>query len=297
VIVIISIVIIIIPMISANVFEWFKKTFTGKATSNPQNVSVTVTGGTKIVVETIDLINKTYIPQSNSFINIRIYATLYDADGVNDINDSSVKANYSRRSDETIRVNNSCTLVGDLDNYRANFTCVIKLWYWDGAGIWNISVSGNDLGNLTRAHNISEVNFTYEQLKSMDISPPTISWDSITASATNEKADNDPTIVNNSGNYNGTIEVTGIDLSGETIATEYIFAENFTCGPVDDCATSGTALVNASATTITNTAANRGNLSAGAGNETLFWCIPAVASVLSSQVYSTNNTGSWTLAY
>lgn len=294
-------VLLVIPLTNAGFFDWFK-TITGKASSQPTNVSVTISGSNQAVVTMIKMLDSNnYNPFQSGKRNLTAIVTIYDADGVADINDSSVRANFSK-SGEEFRLNSSCGLVVDLaDGNSANFSCTIPLWYWDGLGIWTVMASGNDLGNKVRAHNTSvDNNFTYVILKSMVISPNALTWSSAVPLSTDQKADNHPTYVNNTGNYNSTINLTAIDLVGESIQAESLNASNFTAGVENNCDTTGvnsTILVNATAVDMNNSAGNRGNLSnLISGFELLYYCIPKVPS-LSSQAYSTLNSASWTIEY
>jgi len=293
------ILLLIIPLASAGFLDWVKKTITGKASSQETNVSVTVAGGNKAVIETVS-VAASYTPVENENHSITAYVTVYDADGVNDVNDSATQIKFTK-SGETTRQNTSCINLTDIDANRANFSCVVDLWYWDGNGVWNINATGNDLGNKTLAENSTE-SFTYNLLYAMVISPNVLTWPSVTPGAVNQTSNNHPTLVNNTGNYNGTINMTGINLLGEDTPSEKIYAENFTAGIVNDCDLTGinmTYLVNNTEVVINNSVANRGNLSlgSGSGQEQIYYCIPLVPNPLSSQTYSTNALGGWTLAY
>ncbi len=302
IIICISIILILIsPIISADLFGWIKKTITGRLSSQPTNVSVTISGTTQCIVEHISS-NITYTPTEAGSTAILFYVTMYDADGVNDLDDSSVKANFTMTGEE-VRLNDSCVKIGaDLDAYRANYSCTVNMLYWDGNGQWNITVSGNDLGNQTAAINTTK-NFTYSLLKAMVINPTGITFPSMSPGDTNVNSSNDPTEVNNTGNYNGTINITGYDLLGATDASEVINASNFTAGIENECDVTGvnaTFLINSTSVTINNTIANRGNLSAGSnkGQELVYYCIPGVPTPLSSQSYETNVSGfAWTIVY
>ena len=133
----------------------------------------------------------------------------------------------------------------------------------------------------------------------MVISPNSLSWSTLTSGSINQTSNNDPTLINNTGNFNGTINVNAINLLGETTSSNRLDANNFTAFHTDSvvCA-SGITLVNATSTTINNTFANRGNLSigGGVGQEEIFYCIPKVP-LISSQTYSTTQGGSWAILY
>lgn len=289
--------VLLISLVSAGLLADIKNALTGHATSQDTNVTVNVVG-TSVVNLTAD--NSTLTgginPIEGTSTTSEVFVEVCDPDGVNDIDDSSVEIIYTAAG-ETDRTNTSCTLVGDLDTYCANFTCQVTTYYWDGAGAWTINISATDLGNGSTIYNDSYT-FSMNQLKSLVIQPDQINWTAITPGGTDAKADNDPTTVNNTGNYEGTLNVTGLDLYGETVTSEVFGVNNFTSGVVDDCTASGVYLGNASQVLIPSSDANPGNLSlgGGAGQEELYYCIPNVPS-LSSQQYSTNNLGSWIISY
>jgi hypothetical protein len=126
-----------------------------------------------------------------------------------------------------------------------------------------------------------------------------LSFGSLTSGATNQNATDDPITVNNTGNYNSTIDVTALDLLGETDSTDKIRADNFTISFIDaqEC-TNGTTMLNASAITVAYSLSNKGNLTAGGGSgqETLYFCMPTVP-LVPTQTYSTTAGGAWTIAY
>ena len=175
--------ILIIPLVSAGFFDWFKKTITGKLTSRDTNVSVTVTGDTQVVVESIEIQATSYTPVENTINPITVYVIVSDADGVNDINDSSVTINFtSSFGGEATRLNNTCLNISDIDSTTANFSCTVDVYYFDAASVWTVMASANDLGNLTAAHNTSaNHNFTLDLLRAMVIDPPSLTWPSIAA--------------------------------------------------------------------------------------------------------------------
>jgi len=287
---------LILPFASAGIVEFLQKTITGRATSQLTNVSLNVVGTNPaqiIYVSPISAVNPTELSYTNVSFEVRVY----DPDGAGDINTSSVYANFSK-SGETTRVSQMCVKDSDLDAYTSNFSCLIQMWYWDGNGVWNVNVQASDIGNKSIVTNTT-TSFTYNLLKAMVISPNALTWPSLYTGSTNEKSNNDPTVINNTGNYNGTINLIAINLLGETNPSSMIPANNFTTSNNDGTVcSSGTVLVNGTSTAISGTSANRGNLSAGggAGQENLYYCIPLVPNV-PSQTYSTQLGGSWTVLY
>ena len=281
-----------VSVVSAGFFDWFKPT--GKAAAQLTNVTVGVTGinpAQIIYVSPISAVNPLEAGSKAVTFSVR----MKDIDGVNDLNDTSVSANFSK-TDEATRFSSACTWVNDIDTTTANYSCSIDMWYWDGASTsWGVGVKGKDLGNLTEVYNTTTI-FGYNELKAMVISPPALTWAALNSGDANKESTNDPTVVNNTGNYNSTIALTAINLLGAITPADMIAAADFKTDVSSPC--SGITLVNASAATITNSVANRGNLSAGsgAGQEELYYCIPLVPNV-PSQTYSTAAGGSWTVAY
>jgi len=288
------VILITTSLVSADLFKWFKETITGRASSQSQSVSVTISGVNQAVIELVGPIGNIN-PQEKQSVTIFFNVTVYDPDGVADINDSSVNATFWVGGDKVSRRSSTCPHLVDLDAYRANYTCNITMWYFDQNQVYNVSVQANDYGNRTYALNTTT--FTYNELKAMVISPTTITWAALVPGATNQKSNNDPLIVNNTGNYNGTIKITGVDLQGETTPTEILGVGNFTAADNDtDVCSAGTTLVHNSQITITGTNSNPGNLSSSGGTEEIYYCIATVPAI-SSQVYSTTGGGPWTIAF
>jgi len=290
--------VIILPKVNAGILDFIKKTITGKASSRPTNITITISGTNPAKITYVSPISAVD-PTEATYKSVTFYITAYDEDGVADLNDSSFRAEFNNSNEP--RRSGSCTLVNDINAKSANYSCTVNMWYWDKSGVWTINASGTDLGNKSIATNTSTT-FTYNQLKAMVISPTTLTWPAISPNSTNQTSDNDPTLINNTGNYNGTIDVTAINLLGESDPLYIIYAANFTVGLTTgaqnpECA--GQALANNTLVTITNSISNRGNLSAGggAGQEEFYYCIPRVPSNLSSQTYSTTLGGSWTIGY
>jgi hypothetical protein len=188
--------------------------------------------------------------------------------------------------------------IEDLDANSANYSCTITMWYWDESGTWDITVYGKD--DEPESATNSSTNFQYNLLQAILISPSEISL-SMQTGATNQTPDNDPTLINNTGNAeitSGNLRVNGRDLYGETEDNIFIGVGNFSIdvdtggSPPAEC--DGTILVNGSATGITGATLPRGNLSLGGGTaqEQLYYCIVEVPNV-PTQTYSTSKGGSW----
>jgi len=307
-------IILATAFVSAGLFDfsWFKKTITGKVTSQPTNVSISVVGINSVYF-TIwnNTINGTdIVPTEEGTTTISFNVTVYDDDGLNDINDSSVMAEFI--NDSTTRANATCAPNGDTTPTSKNYTCSIDMWYFDVNDVWMINVTANDLGNTSYMSNYTQF-FTYEQLQAIKIAPETLSWPAVSPGDTNKTSNNDPSTINNTGNYNATgyLQLEAINLYGTN--GEFIASNNFTVGidtGGDACTgdlciecNSTTNFANGTSTTITvpiefgNLTLEAGNLTAGYGNVSIYYCALEISSILSSQTYSTDNTGSspWTI--
>ena len=295
---IVMLFILTMPSISADFFPDFWNKITGQASSQSTNVSITVAGASPATIPTVSAISATD-PSESSLRNITFYVTMSDTDGVNDLNDSSVNASFSKVG-ETNRTNSSCVLVSDIDSTSANYSCIISMWYWDGNGNWNVTAYGKD-NNDASAQNTSTY-FQYNLLTSIVISPSQINF-AASIGTENQTATNDPTLINNTGNTeitSGNLKVTGINLQGETSPSFFINVSNVSIGtstggsPPAEC--SGTALQNGTEIGITGATLPRGNLSLGGGTaqEEIYYCLLETIGI-PSQAYSTQTSGSWTV--
>ncbi len=231
------------------------------------------------------------IPIENNVAPVTFEVHVTDPDGVTDIIDSSVDTEFERAG--IIRTG-TCTWIEDLNSDTANYSCSVDMQYYDEPGTWNIKVNATDSAE-TLAENVS-TNFLYLQLTAMVLSPQTISWPVILQGDINQKP-GISTILNNTGNYEGPVGIITTNLYGETSPSEFIPASTFTAGtdtggnnPECDAPTQATALQDSVEVEILNSLLSRGE----EAQEELFYCIPQVPSV-SSQTYSTQQAGSWTI--
>lgn len=173
------------------------------------------------------------------------------------------------------------------------------MWYFDKNGAWTINATIQDI-NSAYGEN-STTTFTYNSLTAMVMAPTSLTWPAIGVAATNTGSNNDPITVNNSGNAPSlSINVTALNLRGETTTTQFIYAANFTVDNITE-GCSGTAMANATSTNVTNANLGRGNNSLNYNNQTsgqeqIFFCLKGVLPSLSSQSYSSAAYGPWTVA-
>ncbi|MBD3253235.1 hypothetical protein GF386_05865, partial [Candidatus Pacearchaeota archaeon] len=231
-------------------------------------------------------------PVEDSFVGVKFNVSVYDVDGVDDINDSSIRANFTRAG-EAIRENSSCMEIsGENTSFIQNYSCVIKMWYWDENGEWNVTVYAED--NSQESAINDSIYFQYNLLQAIKISPDYISFN-VTIGTINQTA-NDFTTLNNTGNYNatGNIAIKAIDIYEP--GGSFIGSDNFT-SDIESGSNScdGTTLQNNTNITVIGTVLERGNLSNGEAQEELYHCLTKVPSTISSGVYDTSTAGSWTI--
>ncbi|MFH0869142.1 MAG: hypothetical protein V1839_02865 [archaeon] len=293
-----SIILIAIIFIAIGILINFPQQLgiTGMASgSRLTNLSVGVTGANPAIITFVAPPAST-TPLETGTINVTFTFTMYDLDGYGDLNDSSVGGNFTLAG-EIPRRNITCGKVGNIDTYRNNYSCTIPMYYWDGGGSWSVIAYGSDQGNKTLSANATQV-FTYQELKAMTISPSALTWPAVTPGALFQNATNDPTVITNGGNYNSTINITALNLIGDTDINYNIGAANFSVGRTALTRCIGTNMTNGTTKLVVGSIANRGNQSvSGGGLENFYYCMPRVPPILLTQTYSTLNGGGWTITY
>jgi len=280
---------------SAGLFEWFGN-ITGKATSGTAALNITV-GNNAPTISGITFISA-QTPTESGAKTVIFNFNVTDADGASNLNDSAAKAEFDNVG-EAVRVNNSCVWVRDYAPNTAEYSCSVNMWYFDESGTWYVNVSSADI-NGAGARDDSTRQFTFNQLTSMVMSPTALGWGALGVANVNVGSSNDPIVVNNTGNDEGlSLNVTGRDLRGETVNTEYIYASNFSVGAVTEGCT-GTAMGDSVSINITSAILERGNNTLNnkdstSGQEELFFCLRGLPQTISAQSYSSAGTGPWTV--
>ena len=280
---------------SAGVIDWIKATITGKASFQQTNVSVTLVGvdPVSITVHNATLVDTDVDPTESGQVNITFNVTVTDVNGASDINTSSVFASFLKPNEETRANTTGCVENSGEDTANSkNFSCTIAMWYFDAPGGWTINVSARDLGNGS-VNSTDYYNFSYDQLQAIEIYPESVFWNSVSVGSTNQTASNS-TMINNTGNYNatGNIEINATNLYS---GSNFLDVGNISIGIDVGSECNGTFMVNAENTAVSGIVLERGNLSTGNANETIYYCIAQVPSNLPSGTYDTNSSGAWTI--
>ncbi|MFQ5531138.1 MAG: hypothetical protein ACE5ES_00830 [Candidatus Nanoarchaeia archaeon] len=284
--------ILLISVLATSTFILAQDVF--QAPSQPTNVTVTVSGAiAPQIVFVSSILNPFPIELGSTTITFNIHMS--DGDGVNNLDDASVNATFTKPG-EAVRQDFNCPLQNDIDGLTANYSCSIDMQYFDENGNWGVTVRGMDTeGNVATNDTAT---FSYQLLKAIVVSPGLITFPTVNPGSTNQQSNNDPTTVNNTGNDNRSFNLNAIDLSGETDSSFSIPAANFSVHATSGSECTGTVLVNGTSTTITSSLLDNGNLSLGGGvaQETIFYCIRQVPANLPSQQYSTLGGGSWVIS-
>jgi len=285
----------VMPLASAGFFDWLS--LTGHSASQQEELNISV-GNTGPEVRSVEAPTAA-APTELSSKTITFNVTVYDHDGFGDISPSGATANFTLAGEDDRT--GTCTHLQDFNTNYANFSCSVDIMYWDKAAAYTIGVAVKDIADAYGT-NLTQT-FTINELKAMVIDTTTLTWDEILPSGTNLPSNNDPTTINNTGNYNvtlsGSLDVNSTDLPGETDASKVIDAVKFKVHHATGGAecSSGTSMVNITATSVSGAALDQGNLSEGGGvaQEELYYCLTEAVATLTKQAYSTDATGAWTI--
>ena len=208
-----------------------------------------------------------------------------DPDGYTDI--STVTAEFSYPGEPTR--SGSCSRTSGAGN-TATYSCAVDMQYYDkGLVSWNVLVTATD--SLPQQDTDNTQSFVYLELKAMIItSPPfggALNWPPLNPSASNVLSNNDPSIIENTGNAEGGVFITAYDLIGQTNPIYSIPASSFRAGSTSgsECTVS-TQLQHATIKPIGISFLTRGP----GATEQIYYCLTSVPYV-SSQAFST----SWTI--
>lgn len=121
-----------------------------------------------------------------------------DNNTVTDINSSSVFMNISRAG-ETNRTSSSCvSLLNSTDSKTQEFNCTITIYYYDGAGTWDICAYARDDSGVS-VSDCTSADFTMGNTDSIDVINTSMSF-----TGNQGETDKGPghIVLNNTGNQN-----------------------------------------------------------------------------------------------
>lgn len=227
-------------------------------------------------------------PIENGITSVNFEIRVSDNDGVGDINDSSVNTGF-KKTGEQARSGN-CAWQSDIDAFTASYLCSVNMYYYDGAGTWNIEVNASDLSGASASTGASS--FTYNSLKAIIITQPSqLNWSALISGSSNQQSSSDPTIIRNTGNYEGQILVNAKNLLGLEYPSELISADLFSASAISGNECSGTQLQSDITVPISDSSLTRGS----SAIEEIYYCLRSVPE-LPSQSYTAQGANSWIIS-
>ena len=194
-----------ISAVSAGFFDDIKSRLTGKAT---QSAVLNVTVGAPRIITVFNNTLTGYSSGPNEgpgYTDVIINFSVDITSGVGNLNDSRAKANISLA---VTRTNSSCVRYQGSGN-NANYSCNISLWWFDATGRYNITVEVYD-NDSNPAINTS-TNFFVGSRTAFVRGPASLTWPGIAPGGTNKTSNNDPLVLNNTGN--DVIDAGGITIN------------------------------------------------------------------------------------
>lgn len=306
------ILILLVPVIHAGFLDWLKGALTGRATTATSAANVTV-GNTAPTVYNVAGISA-QSPTEAGETRVTFESNVTDIDGAGNI--ASVQTRLTQGG--TTRTNTSCVFVTSLNSTTNRYQCTVGLFYFDpNAADWAVNVTAYDSYSSPGAGTNTTTTFTYNSLKAFVIGTSTgtagLTWPTVTLISTNQTSNNDPLLLNNTGNANisiGGINLTVINLFGETTTDQYIAISNMSAhistggscsgAACTECANNYT-IANATSTVVTSATLLKGNFTindggTASGQEQLYFCLRGIGSTATAQQsYSTNGAGAWTV--
>jgi hypothetical protein len=164
------------------------------------------------------------------------------------------------------------------------------MWWFDGAGTWDINASIVDLNDNYKEN--STETFSIGATTGFVSSPSSLTWAQINPGAINQEATN-PITMNNTGNIARNIEINATNLLGESDNSKALYAENFSVNNAGGCG--GTVMSHYIYTPVSAANLPKGNytINDGTGQEDIYFCLEEASTTLTQQTYSTSEDGTW----
>ncbi|MEK6919253.1 MAG: hypothetical protein AABW73_04425 [Nanoarchaeota archaeon] len=276
--------------------DFVKSKISGRASSQSFNINISVPN-TQPRVNFVATISDQSVTEAGQK-TVAISFIVYDQDGYETINGANATITNSTGS---IRYNQTCQKTNTIGTKEQNFTCGIGIWYFDNAGVWTITITATDQGNLEGTN--STTNFTILQTLGITTSPETITWATLTAGDKNKTAIQHIQINNtaNTAVSAGNVSINATNLVGDTYSSYSIYAGNFSVAihnttNTSSCAqATSTRLVHYNYTTISGANLSVGNVSIndGRGQTKMYVCIRELGIEILEQNYTTSGEGPW----
>ncbi|MFA7708209.1 MAG: right-handed parallel beta-helix repeat-containing protein, partial [Candidatus Pacearchaeota archaeon] len=229
------------------------------------------------------------MPIQGESVSVIINFTAYDMNGFNDLKDDSAKVVLSKLGYETSR-ESSCINTGSFNVSYTNYSCNVKMQYFDKGGDWNVFTYIEDDSGAYGAN--ESVNFKYLYLTAVD-NPAVLDWGRLSPGDVNKPAINNPVLANNTGNEDiPVIKITGANLIN---GTYFIGVSNFSVNTSNGYG-NGVLLVNGSVVSLDNSFLASRN-SYFNGEKELYFYINQVPYKLPSLDYKTDSNYPWIIGF
>lgn len=205
------------------------------------------------------------VPVESSTTEVKWTLLVLDGNGASDITGATFRMTDPLAATRVV----NCVDEGDINSTTVNMTCTVNVPYffnYDGSKTSNATAT--DTAGVLAIDTSGA--WDIDLLEALTIAPATITFGSLTSGATNQKATNDPMVLNNTGNAASLdVQVTGQTLYS---GANSILVGNFSVGVADDCA--GNQMTGA-AVSITS-ASIPIHSDATKNTESTYYCIPLV---------------------
>jgi len=250
---------------SASIFDWL----TGRLTEQSTSLTITISGNAP-TVESITAIGSKSVTEAGE-TNVTFFADITDPDGVANL--VAINASFNMTG-QSVRSNATCVNVTAYNSTKGNYSCTVRLWYWDASGDWNVTVWARDLDTNVAS---KADTFVLGSTSAFVLSPNSLNWASAPGGAVNRTPTNTPVEMNNTANtiiIAGNIQVRAYDLLGTPDDSYSIRAGNFSAaqftGGSAECNETATTMTNASYEAIPGHTLGIGNNTAGQGQSLTF---------------------------
>lgn len=283
----------------AGFLDWFKSlgSITGMGLTGTVVPNITV-GNTAPVIENVTFQGSPSVTLSEGVpTSIIISFLAMDPDGASDIDNSTAYLNVSLGGADT-RENTTGQCYPETVGSNAtaqNYTCTVEMQYWDLSGDWKCTAEIGD-GSAYASKEVANC-FTVGTTSGINISSTTLSWQQLFIGDIDKMMSTSELNITNIGNQNlSSITLEAINLIGETTDTVWIPAANFTATWGERACSTGVALVNDTATTITGSKLDFGPGSLVTTNNATHICLEEVGQDITQQSYSTaEDIEDWTI--
>jgi hypothetical protein len=306
-------------------FPEFINKITGLAGSETFNVSISTSNNAPSIGNiTLDQADNIQITEDGN-TTVQFSFVVTDSEGNDNLNNNAATANITRgNGNENPRYNNTlinpgdggCVNTNDIGTNGRNFTCTIRIVFYDEAGTWNISVFIND-SNGNSAIN-DTFTFTIQETTSITLVQNSLSFPIVAPNNNNISSSTNITIRNianddlSGDSTREFINISATPLTPGGAGTTFIPVGNFTLAQanisgtefIDVCDTSQminvTILANDTATNAYDNSSvtiNSSIILAEPYNNYQVYstCLLHAPNDLVAGTYSTANSGAWTL--